>query len=161
MRTLLAVTVASSIVVLSVACGGDTKASPTTSAAAGASVAVSATAPPSPTARMQPVVTPESSATPPTSQPAGETVEVTGIVGGVNLSGNAIEIRRLQGAAVTQVSVDSRTVIRKAGGGTLGFKEIRTSDRIIARGTLNDRRDALIATEITVQDVVPGSQPGG
>jgi hypothetical protein len=160
MRILLAAVIAFSIAV-SAACGSDTKASPTKSATAVASVSVSATAAPSSTARTQTAATPASSAAAPTSQPAGETVEVTGIVGGVNLTGNIIDIKRLAGAAVTQVSVDATTVIRSAGGGTLRFSEIRTSDRIIAQGTLNDRQDALVASEITVQAVVPGSQPGG
>jgi hypothetical protein len=158
MRVLLAAFSAFTIALMSLACGSGTKASPTTSATAAASVAAST---PSATARTQTAATPASSAAATTSPPAGATLEVTGIVGGVNLSGDAIEIKRLQGAAVTQVSVDANTVIRKAGGGTLRFDEIRTSDRIIARGTLNDRRDALVASEITVQDVVPGSQPGG
>ena len=157
MRILLAATVAFSIGVLSAACGSDTKASPTKSATAAASPTFAR----STTERTQTAATLATSAAATASEPVGETVEVTGIVGGVNLSGNAVEIKRLQGAAVTQVSVDSRTAIRKAGGGTLRFNEIRTSDRIIARGTLNDRRDALVASEITVQDVVPGPQPGG
>ena len=45
--------------------------------------------------------------------------------------------------------------------GTIQLKDIRPSDRIIAKGKLNDRRDALVASEITVQDVIPGAQPGG
>ncbi len=79
----------------------------------------------------------------------------------MSLSGKVIEIKRLQGAAVAQVAVDATTAIRKAGGGTIQLKDIRTSDRIIAKGKLNDRRDALVASEITVQDVIPGAQPGG
>jgi hypothetical protein len=88
-------------------------------------------------------------------------VEVTGIVGGVSLSGKVIEIKRLEGAAVTQIAVDATTIIHEATGGTVRFQDIHTSDRIIAKGNLNDRRDALVATEITVQGVIPGAQPGG
>ena len=152
MRLMLAATAASITVVMSVACGGDSNTSP-----AGAT-------PAAPAVRTQAAATPVSGATSApaaTSHVAGEMVEVTGIVGGVNLSGNVLQIRRLQGAAVTQVSVDPGTVIRKAAGGSLPFKGIRTSDRIIARGRLNDRRDTLLASEITVQDAIPGAQPGG
>ncbi len=97
----------------------------------------------------------------PTSAPAGETLEVTGIIGAVNLSARVIEIKPLQGATIQQIVIDTSTVLRKAGGGTAQLRDLKSSDRIIASGKLNDRRDALIATEITVQDVLPGAQPGG
>ncbi len=96
-----------------------------------------------------------------TLQSQGDVVEVTGIVGGVSLSGKVIEIKRLQGAPVTQIAVDATTVIHEASGGAVRFQDIHTSDRIIAKGKLNDRRDALVAAEITVQGVIPGAQPGG
>ena len=57
--------------------------------------------------------------------PSGATVEVTGIVGVVNLAGNGIEIKHLSGVAVTQISVDGSTIIRKAGGGNIKFSEIQ------------------------------------
>lgn len=155
MRIMLAAAAASIIAMLSASCGGDemTPARPASPATPVASAA-----------RTQVAATPASGATrtPLAASPvAAEIVEVTGVVGGVNLSGNIIEIKRLQGAAVTRVSVDQRTVIRKAAGGTLQLRDIRTSDRLIARGALNDRRDTLLASEITVQDVIPGGQPGG
>jgi hypothetical protein len=155
MRLLL---IAATIVaLLSAACGDDdaTPAAPAASATAAATAAASGS-PVATVARTQ-----AAAATARATAPAGESVEVTGIVGGLNLNGNIIEIKRLQGAAVTQISVDARTVIRKAAGGTVAFKDIRTSDRIIARGTLNDRGDVLQATNITVGEVIPGSQPGG
>lgn len=96
-----------------------------------------------------------------TADPAGGQTEVTGIVGGINASTRTIEIRRLRGASVTKIEVGDATKIRKATGGTIPLADVRVSDRIIATGALNDRRDALVATEITVQDVVPGAQPGG
>lgn len=159
---MLAATAASIIAMASAACGGDT-ASPAKTASAVPSAAAGASPVASPE-RTQAAATPQDSAThtPVAGSPAaGEILEVTGIVGGVTLSGNIIEIKRLQGAAVSRVSVDQRTLIRKATGGTLAFRDIRTSDRIIARGTLNDRRDTLVASEITVQDAIPGGQPGG
>ncbi len=165
MRNMLAAA-ALILAVASAACGGDSKksepaakpATPSASATASAKPATagaSAAGKPSVTAD-----TPGATATA-TSQSQGDAVEVAGIVGSVSLSGKVIEIKRLQGAAVTQVSVDATTVIRKAAGGTIQLKDIRTSDRIIAKGKLNDRRDALVASEITVQDVIPGAQPGG
>ena len=99
--------------------------------------------------------------TPITANSAGGQVEVTGIVGGINTGTRTIEIRRLRGASVTRIEVGDATKIRKATGGTIPLADVRVSDRIIATGVLNDRRDALVATEITVQDVVPGAQPGG
>ena len=141
------------------ACGSDSKSSPTATAKpSGTTTAANATTP----AGSTPTARPTTGVTPARTQPAsGDVLEVTGIVGGLNLNGSKIEIKRLQGAAVTQIAVDGTTVIRKATGGRLQLKDVRTSDRIIARGVLNDRHDALVASEITVQDVVPGAQPGG
>ena len=99
--------------------------------------------------------------TPITADSAGGQTEVTGIVGGINASTGTIEIRRLRGASVTKIEVGDSTKIRKAADGTIPLADVRVSDRIIATGALNDRKDALIATEITVQNVVPGAQPGG
>lgn len=154
------------LAVTSAACGGDSKSEPTAKPAT-PSVSGTASAKPS-AAASTPSVSATSSATAGTpsaataaSEPQGDTVEVTGIVGSVSLSARYIEIRRLQGAAVTQVAVDAMTAIRKAGGGTIQLKDVRPSDRIIAKGRLNDRGDALVASEITVQDVIPGAQPGG
>jgi hypothetical protein len=93
--------------------------------------------------------------------PAGEITEVTGIVGTVSTATQTIEIKRLQGASVTRLEVGPRTVIRKAAGGTAQLRDVKPSDRIVAKGALNDRGDALVATEITVQDILPGAQPGG
>jgi hypothetical protein len=148
MRNFLAGTVL--IFAAASACGGGSKKSEPTPGAATPSVSTTASA------KAATAATPAA-----TSQPQGDVVEVTGIVGGVSLSGKVIEIKRLQGAAVTQVAVEAATPIRKAGGGTIQLKDIRPSDRIIAKGKLNDRRDALVASEITVQDVIPGAQPGG
>jgi hypothetical protein len=57
--------------------------------------------------------------------------------------------------------VDQNTVFRPAAGGTTTLAQIHASQRIIARGTINDRGDTLLASEVTVQDVVQGGQPGG
>jgi hypothetical protein len=93
--------------------------------------------------------------------PSGEIVEVTGIVSRVAASTRVIGIKLLSGAQVTEIDVQPSTSIRRAGGGSILLTDIKTSDRIIARGRLNDRRDALLAIEVTVQDVVSGSGPGG
>ena len=97
------------------------------------------------------------------TEPAAGNDEVTGIVGVVinNASTQAISIQRLSGAPVTKIDVGPTTKIRRATGGSMSLSEVHSSDRIIARGALNDRQDALLATEITVQDVVPGAAPGG
>jgi len=87
--------------------------------------------------------------------------EVTGIVGSINASTRSIEIDRLSGANVTRITLGPATAIHTAGGGATTLAQIRPSDRIIARGSVSERGDALIATEITVQSVVPGAQPGG
>jgi hypothetical protein len=92
---------------------------------------------------------------------SADTVEVTGIVGTASESTGLIEIDRISGAPVRRISVDQNTVFRRAAGGTTTLAQIHTSQRIIARGTVNDRGDTLLASEVTVQDVIQGGQPGG
>jgi len=87
--------------------------------------------------------------------------EVTGIVGVVNVAARTIQIERRSGAAVTKIALDGSTAIRKAAGGTLTLGQIRPSDRIVARGAISERGDELLASEITISQVVPGSSPGG
>ena len=133
------------------ACRGDPSSGATpTSARIAPTAAASATAP-----KTQPTA-PATATSPQTAND-----EVTGIVGSVNASTRTIQIDRLSGAPVTRITVDAFTVIRIAGGGKTTLNSIRVSDRIVAIGRLNDRKDALVATEITVQEVVPGGQPGG
>ncbi len=94
------------------------------------------------------------------STPAsGGEVEVQGIVGAVDEGARTITINRLQGADVSVIEVDSNTRITSARGGTLRLGDLRSSDRIVARGTIED--GVLIATEIAVGQVVPGAAPGG
>ena len=142
------------------ACGGsDSAKTPTPTARptlAGSTPAVGGVTPIPTPASATPNVT--AAVTPPA---AGASVEVTGIVGAVSAATQTIEIRRLQGANVTRLEVGPRTVIRKAAGGTAQLGDIKPSDRLVARGVLNDRGDTLVATEITVQDIRPGAQPGG
>ena len=85
--------------------------------------------------------------------------EVTGIVGAVIAAEGTIEINQLSGADVSEIAVSPATRMRRATGGALTLAQIRPSDRIIARGTVEG--GVLAATTITVQDVVPGAQPGG
>ena len=107
----------------------------------------------------KPAGTPSSVATAGVTAAAGS-VEVRGIVGAVSAQNGTIEISRLSGADVTTIKTSSATRIRRARGGTATLAEIRSSDRIIATGTVNNR-GALEATEIAVEDVVPGAAPGG
>jgi hypothetical protein len=141
--------VAITVVALGVAaCGGSSDSKPTPAPAS----------PPATTAVASPAATRPAQATPSSN---AETVEVTGIVGTASASTGLIEIDRISGAPVRRISVDQHTVFRRAAGGTTTLAQIHTSQRIIARGTINDRGDTLIASEVTVQDVVQGGQPGG
>lgn len=146
--TIIALLAAASLV----ACGGGSKKPQQASdATAGATAAAASPSP-------KPAASPSSVSSP---APAGESVEVTGIVGSVNAGTRTIQIERRSGASVTKISVGTSTVIRRATGGTATLAQIKPSDRIIASGTLSDRRDVLVAAEITIQEVVPGSSPGG
>ena len=144
------------IVILAVAawsCGGSSKASPSPTAAASPATAVA----------KSPVASTSAAARTPTSgaADAGTVDEVTGIVGSVNAATRTILIDHLSGAPVTKITVDESTVIRRVSGDTITLREVRVSDRIVASGHLNDRQDALVAAHVTVQDVLPGAQPGG
>ena len=161
MRNLIATLFILIALAASGACGDDAKSNPTAKPATPAAGASAAVTPASTAASTSAASTPAATKPAASASPSGSKVEVAGIVGVVNANGNVIEIKRLSGASVTQVAVASTTAIRKATGGKITLKDIRTSDRIIASGKLNDRGDQLIATEITVQDVVPGAQPGG
>ncbi|HEY8171719.1 MAG TPA: hypothetical protein VIH21_01430 [Dehalococcoidia bacterium] len=137
---------------LAAACGGDDN----TPAAATAT---------KPAATQRPAVTqePRPTASDAATQQAGA-MEVAGIVGVVSASLRIIEINRLSGAAVNKIEISPATRIRSARGGNTALSDIHPSDRIVARGALNGRGDAIVATEITVQDVLPGapgSGPGG
>ncbi len=88
-------------------------------------------------------------------------MELTGVVGSVTPATRTIEITRLSGPTVNEIQVQDSTHIRTAEGGSTTFAQIRTADRIIASGHLNDRGDALVADDITVQSGLPGAQPGG
>ena len=130
-------------------CGGSSKqATPTTGAALATSIAT-----------LKPAPVPSAvTGTPPAR---GAQTEVTGIVGNVNTRANTILIERRSGAPVTTISVVPATVIEQAGGRRITLAQIRPSDRIIATGALDDRGETLIATRITVSQVVPGSGSEG
>jgi len=128
--------------------GGAATATPATSAAPSASATVS------------PNETPGAEQSPaPVDTPSGDEQEVTGIVGAVITATSRIEINQLSGADVSQIEVTSQTQIRRAVGGTLTLDQVRPSDRIVARGSVDG--DTLTATRITLQEAVPGAQPGG
>ncbi|HEX5480474.1 MAG TPA: hypothetical protein VFY79_12220 [Dehalococcoidia bacterium] len=137
------------------ACGGGSSSTPTDTPAAGSTASVSATA----GAESTPASSPTASDITPVAP--GDSVSVTGIVGTVTTDPPAIEITRLSGADVTRIQVQDATVIRSATGSRIDLSTVRSSDRIIADGHINDRGDALIADDIAVSAVVPGAQPGG
>jgi hypothetical protein len=147
------------VALLAAACGGSSSTSNTPTPAAQGSPAATAGARTSAAG-----TTPAAAASPAaaaTATQAGATVEVTGIVGIVNTAQNQLNIQHLSGVNVRKINVDSSTSIRMASGGSLTLAQIRPSDRIIAQGKLNDRQDTLLATQVTVEQVVPGAQPGG
>jgi hypothetical protein len=133
------------------ACGGGSSSSASTPAPSATSTTVSEGS------------TPAASPSPSDVTPVapGDAVSVTGIVGTVTTDPPAIEITRLSGAPVTRIQVQDSTVIRSASGSRIDLGQVRTSDRIIADGHINDRGDALLADDIAVSAVVPGAQPGG
>lgn len=93
------------------------------------------------------------------SPESGATVEVQGIVGSVDAAQRTIRINRLQGADVEVIELSTATRIRDANGNTVRLTDLRPSDRIVARGRVQGA--SLIATEVTVSQVVPGGPPGG
>jgi hypothetical protein len=103
--------------------------------------------------------TPAGTATTASGTPAAAVAEVRGIVGSVNAATNLISITRLSGADVDEIVVVTSTEIRDPDGGTVALRDIRPSDRIVARG--EEDRGRLIASEITVEEAVPGAEPGG
>ncbi len=156
MRTFTVIATLIALALAAWSCGGSSKSSPSPTAGASASPTAAAAKSPAaaPTAAAR---TPSASA----SAAPGTVDEVTGIVGVVNTTTNTIQIDRLSGAPVRKISVDASTVIRRVSGDSITLGEVRISDRIVASGHLNDRQDALVATHVTVQDVLPGAQPGG
>ncbi|MEX2247949.1 MAG: hypothetical protein WEC75_14855 [Dehalococcoidia bacterium] len=148
MRRPLVVAIVCALAVAASACGGDEDA-----ASAPTRLAPRATA----TAPAAPAGTPRVLATPDT-----DVVEVTGIVGVVDTSTRIIEINRTAGASVRRVEVLPDTVISSADGTRVSFADIRPSDRIIARGRLDEAGDVLVADDIGLSRVIGGGgAPGG
>jgi hypothetical protein len=83
--------------------------------------------------------------------------EVTGIIGGVDERAGTLTINRLQGADVETIRVDGETRITTADGRPIALADLRPSDRIVARGTLEG--EVLTADEITASQALPA--PGG
>ena len=141
-------------------CGGGSSTSKTSTSTIAATTAGATNTPRSSITTV--AGTPVARATPQDTRVApGDAVEVTGVVGSISQGDRVIEITRLSGASVNRIIAEDSTSIRQAGGGRVTFGEIRTSDRIVASGTINDRGDGLVASAITVQAVVPGAVPGG
>jgi hypothetical protein len=141
------------LVLVSWSCTGSStsSSSPATSVSPSAASTAERTAEPTSAAS-----TPAASAT-----GVGAIAEVTGIVGSISQATRIIQIDRLSGAPVVKIAIESSTVLRLAGGGTISLGDVHVSDRIVASGHLNDRQDTLVATSVTVQDVLPGAGPGG
>ena len=154
MRAFL-IPVITALAIVAWSCGGSSKSSQSPTAGAASPTIAAAATSPAPAASTT-ALTPAAS-----TADTGTVDEVTGIVGSVNVATHTILIDRLSGAPVVKITVDSSTVIRQVSGGTITLADVRVSDRIVASGHLNDREDALVATHVTVQDVLPGAQPGG
>jgi hypothetical protein len=153
-RPVVAIFAALACAMLLAACGGGSSSPTSTPAIATTSASTTAAG-----EQRTPAASPTASDITPVAP--GESVSVTGIVGTVTTDPPAIEITRLSGAAVTRIQVQDATVIRSASGSRIDLSTVRSSDRIIADGRINDRGDALIADDIAVSAVVPGAQPGG
>jgi hypothetical protein len=104
-------------------------------------------------------VTPGPDVTSAAPSPDTDNREVVGIVGAVNQADNRIEINRLSGADVEAVLVTSATRILSGQGRPLTLADLRPSDRIIAKGTVDGAE--LTADRVEIQAVLPGASPGG
>ena len=124
----------------------DTPSTPTVSATRSATADIPPTADP-----------PQSVSTP---QNGVDEVEVQGVVGAVDTRTSTIEIRATGGSSIEIVDVTPATAIHRAGGGTLELADVRASDRILATGVIEGDPSRMTATEVTVQQVVPGGPPG-
>jgi len=136
---------------IAIACGGDDGAGPTPTSGA----ATPASTRPISTAT---AATATSAATDPT---ATSTIEVQGVVGAVDLAARTIDIKPTGDAKFTKIVLSPATTIRRAGGGSVQLRDVRPSDRIIALGRPGDDPAALLSTDVTIQQVIPGAQPGG
>jgi hypothetical protein len=88
-------------------------------------------------------------------------IEVRGVVGAVDVAARTIDIRPTGDAKFDRIIVAPATAIKTAGGPTIRLEDVRPADRIIAFGRPGDDPDVLLSSDITIQAVVPGSQPGG
>lgn len=154
---LFALLMLSALPLAAAACGdsGDEgDATPPREMTAGAPTSV-ATTRPAPTATV--AVSAEA-----TAPVAGETVEVTGIVGSVDRNAGVISINRLSGATVDAVAVTPATAITDVRSGRRAeLRDVRASDRIIARGPVDAETGTLVALDVEFESVIPGSGTGG
>ena len=139
------------------ACGGGTDDVPASASPAITAEPSAATSPAVPTPAQSPA---ESPVAQPTGAPATDAApaEVQGIVGSIDSDAGAIIINRIGGASVKRVLVVPGTRIRDTHGNALRLTQIRPSDRIIAQGTVEGQD--LIADDVTIGQVVPGTSPG-
>jgi hypothetical protein len=141
---------------VTVACDGNSGADTTP-------VTASAVAGTSPTAAAPGATAHTTAATEPKpaeATPSG-TIEVQGVVGAVDVAARTIDIKPTGDAKYTKIILSPATTIKRAGGGSLRLQDVRPSDRIIAFGRPGDDPTTLLSTDVTVQAVVPGAQPGG
>jgi len=140
---------------IAAACGGDDNgprdSTPTVSAGSTPDVANTAPSPATTAGSTGPAEDPT---------PTGA-IEVKGVVGAVDVAARTIEIRPTGEAQFSKIILSPATVIRRANGGEMRLSDVRPSDRIIAFGRPGDDPTALLTTDVTVQQVIPGAQPGG
>ncbi len=151
---LIALALAATLPAMAAACGGGDDAEPT------------APAVPPTVAGTQPAqtaaVTPAQSASAPSADPTPTAaIEVQGVVGAVDVQARTIDIKPTGDAKFTRIVLSPATTIKRAGGGTVRLQDVRSSDRIIAFGRPGDDPTTLLSTDVTIQAVLPGAQPGG
>ena len=83
------------------------------------------------------------------------------MVGAVDVQARTIDIKPTGDAKFTRIVLSPATTIKRAGGGTVRLQDVRSSDRIIAFGRPGDDPTTLLSTDVTIQAVLPGAQPGG
>jgi hypothetical protein len=103
--------------------------------------------------------TPQSTAEPHATS-SGETIKVQGVVGAVDARAGIIEIRATGGSSVTMIVLAPGASIARPNGTAIVLDDVRPSDRIVAEGVAGTDPETLVADTVTVQQVVPGGQPG-
>ena len=145
MRVLAVFAMIVGTIAITTACGDDEDSDePTPTAAATRTVTV-----------QTPQSSPEANAT-----SSGETIEVQGVVGAVDVSAGIIEIRATGGSSITTIELAPGAELTRPNGSSIELADIRPSDRIVATGVAGAGPQILVADVVTAQQVVPGGPPG-